>query len=184
MGMRFTPSAIPEVVLVEPQVHGDARGFNMETYQARVFAEAGLPTQYAQDNHSGSSRGILRGVHYQIQQAQGKLVRAVVGEVFDVAVDLRRSSPTFGRWVGYHLSAENKRMLWVPPGFGHAFYVLSEWAEFVYKVTDFYAPQFERTLMWNDPQVGIEWPLIPGLPPVLSAKDTQGSLLADAEVYA
>ena len=183
MGMNFIPSAIPEVVLVEPQVHGDARGFFMETYQARAFAEAGLPTDFVQDNHSGSRQGILRGMHYQLQQAQGKLVRAVAGEVFDVAVDLRRSSPTFGRWVGYHLSAQNKRMLWVPAGFAHGYYVLSEWAEFVYKTTDFYAPQYERSLLWNDPQVGIEWPLVAGLQPLLSAKDAQGRPLAEAEVY-
>lgn len=181
--MKFTHTSIPEVIVVEPEVHGDARGFFMETYQERAFAGAGLPTNFVQDNHSGSRQGILRGLHYQIQQPQGKLVRAVVGQVFDVAVDLRRSSATFGQWVGVLLSAENKRMLWVPTGFAHGYYVLSEWAEFVYKTTDFYAPQFERSLLWNDPQVGVEWPLVNGEPPLLSAKDKQGKLLVDAEIY-
>ncbi|HQF61492.1 MAG TPA: dTDP-4-dehydrorhamnose 3,5-epimerase [Anaerolineaceae bacterium] len=181
--MKFVATDLPGVVIVEPQVFGDARGFFMETYQERVFAEAGLPTHFVQDNHSGSRQGILRGLHYQIQQPQGKLVRAVAGEVFDVAVDLRKSSPYFGKWFGLVLSAENKRMLWVPPGFGHGYYVLSEWAEFVYKTTDFYAPQWERTLRWDDLQVGVDWPLVAGQPPLLSTKDAQGAALAEAEVF-
>jgi len=181
--MKFVATDLPGVVIVEPQVFGDARGFFMETYQECVFAEAGLPTHFVQDNHSGSRQGILRGLHYQIRQPQGKLVRAVVGEVFDVAVDLRKSSPHFGKWFGLVLSAENKRMLWVPPGFGHGYYVLSEWAEFVYKTTDFYAPQWERTLRWDDPQVGVDWPLVTGQPPLLSAKDAQGTALTEAEVF-
>jgi len=181
--MKFVATDLPGVVIVEPQVFGDARGFFMETYQERVFAEAGLPTHFVQDNHSGSRQGILRGLHYQIRQPQGKLVRAVAGEVFDVVVDLRKSSPYFGKWFGLVLSAENKRMLWVPPGFGHGYYVLSEWAEFVYKTTDFYAPQWERTLRWDDPQVGVDWPLVTGQPPLLSAKDAQGTALTEAEVF-
>jgi len=181
--MKFIQTTLPGVVIVEPQVHGDARGFFMETYQEREFAAAGLPTHYVQDNHSGSRRGILRGLHYQIQQPQGKLVRAVVGEVFDVAVDLRRNSPMFGKWFGMHLSAENKRMLWVPAGFAHGYYVISEWAEFAYKTTDFYAPQYERTLLWNDAQVGVAWPLVNDEAPLLSAKDVQGKTLAEAEVF-
>lgn len=181
--MQFIPTEIPDIVLIEPRLFGDARGFFMETYQAQRFAEAGLPTHFVQDNHSGSVKGTLRGIHYQIRQPQGKLVRFVAGEVFDVAVDLRRSSPTFGRWVGVVLSAENRRQLWVPPGFGHGFYVLSEWAEIVYKATDYYAPQWERSLLWNDPTVGIEWPLIDSQSPILSAKDAEGIPFDQAETY-
>ena len=181
--MKFTPASIPDVILVEPRVFGDARGFFMETYQARLFAEAGISANFVQDNHSGSRRGALRGLHYQIRQPQGKLMRVVAGEIFDVAVDLRRSSQTFGRWVGYSLSAENHRMLWVPVGFAHGFYVMSEWAEVVYKATDFYAPEWERSLLWNDPQVGVEWPLIDGLPPVLSARDAAARPLHELEVF-
>lgn len=181
--MIFTPTRIPDVLMIEPRVFGDQRGFFMETYQARQFAAHGLTVDFVQDNHSGSRRGTLRGLHYQIQQAQGKLVRVVVGEVFDVAVDLRRSSPTFGRWVGERLSAENRRQLWVPPGFAHGFYVLSEWAEIIYKASEYYAPQFERTLLWNDPAVGIEWPLLDGEGVLLSAKDQAGLTLAQAEIY-
>ncbi len=181
--MNFIQVELPGVILIEPKVFGDERGFFMETYQERLFAQAGLPTHYVQDNQSGSRQGILRGLHYQVQQTQGKLVRVVVGEVFDVVVDLRRSSLKFGQWTGVCLSARNKSMLWVPQGFAHGFYVLSEWAEIMYKATDFYAPQHERTLAWNDPQVGIDWPLINGQPPILSAKDAAGSLLADAEVF-
>ena len=155
----------------------------METYQAKSFAAAGITSQFVQDNHSGSRQGILRGMHYQIQQTQGKLVRAVVGEIFDVAVDLRRSSPTFGKWVGTTLSAQNKHQLWIPEGFAHGFYVISEWAEVLYKVTDFYAPAYERTLLWNDPTVGVQWPLVPGLEPVLSGKDVNGKLLDQAEIF-
>lgn len=181
--MNFLHTRIPEVILIEPRVFGDHRGFFMETYQQKVFAEHGITAQFVQDNHSGSRRGTLRGLHYQIQQAQGKLVRVVVGEIFDVAVDLRRTSPTFGRWTGEILSAENKRQLWVPPGFAHGFYVLSEWAEVMYKASDFYAPQWERTLLWNDPLVGIEWPLVEGVELLISEKDRAGLPLERAETY-
>ncbi len=181
--MIFTPTRIPDVLMIEPRVFGDQRGFFMETYQARQFAAQGLVVDFVQDNHSGSRRGTLRGLHYQMQQAQGKLVRVVSGEIFDVAVDLRRTSPTFGRWVGERLSAENRRQLWLPPGFAHGFYVLSEWAEIIYKASDYYAPQYERTLLWNDPVVGIEWPLLEGIEVILSAKDQSGSTLAQAETY-
>jgi len=181
--MNFVSTAIPGVLIVEPQVFGDTRGFFMETYEARRFAAAGITASFVQDNHSGSRQGILRGLHYQIRQPQGKLVRAVVGEVYDVAVDLRRRSPTFGRWVGVTLSAANKKQVWIPPGFAHGFYVLSEWAEVVYKATDFYAPQWERTLLWNDPELGITWPLLAGQPPILSAKDGQGKPLGEADLF-
>jgi len=181
--LKFTPLSIPEVVLVEPQVFGDARGFFMETWQAAKFAEAGIGAAFVQDNHSRSSRGTLRGLHYQLVQTQGKLVRVVAGEVFDVAVDLRRSSPTFGRWVGAALSAENKRLLWIPPGFAHGFYVTSEYAEFVYKCTDYYHPQSERSLLWNDPRIGVAWPIPAGSEPLLSAKDRTGLPLASAECF-
>ena len=181
--MKFSPTSLPDVVLIEPQIFGDQRGFFMEVYQARRFEEAGIRAEFVQDNHSGSSQCTLRGLHYQIRQPQGKLVRVVVGEVFDVAVDLRRTSPTFGRWVGHYLSAQNKAQMWIPAGFAHGFYVLSQWAEVLYKATDFYAPEWERTLLWNDPDVGIEWPLVNGEPPVLSQKDKIGSLLGEAEVY-
>lgn len=181
--MKFSPTSLPDVVLIEPQIFGDQRGFFMEVYQARRFEEAGIHAEFVQDNHSGSGQCTLRGLHYQIRQAQGKLVRVVVGEVFDVAVDLRRTSPAFGRWVGNYLSAQNKAQMWIPPGFAHGFYVLSPWAEVLYKATDFYAPEWERTLLWNDPDVGIEWPLINGGPPILSQKDKIGSLLGEAEVY-
>lgn len=181
--MRFIPTSIPDIILIEPKVFGDARGFFLETYQAQRFAEAGIPANFVQDNHSGSRQGTLRGLHYQIQQAQGKLVRVIAGEIYDVAVDLRRSSPTFGRWIGVTLTAENKQQLWVPPGFGHGFYVLSEWAEIHYKATDYYAPQWERTILWDDPALGIPWPLIEDQAVLLSPKDAQGSHLAEAELY-
>lgn len=181
--MQFIPTSIPDVVLIEPRVFADARGFFLETYQYQRFAAAGISAHFVQDNHSGSHQGTLRGLHYQIQQPQGKLVRAIVGEIFDVAVDLRRSSPTFGQWVGINLSSENKRMVWVPPGFAHGIYVISEWAEILYKTSDIYAPQHERTLLWNDPQVNVQWPLLPGSMPLLSEKDAQGKLLAQAEIY-
>jgi len=180
--MKFTATSIPDVILIEPRVFGDTRGFFMETYQARRFAEAGIPNEFVQDNHSGSQQGSLRGLHYQIRQPQGKLVRVVVGEVFDVAVDLRRSSPTFGRWESALLSAENKTQIWIPPGFAHGFYVLSDWVELVYKATDFYAPEWERTLLWNDPEIGIDWPLIEGQL-LLSTKDAQGTRFRDADTY-
>ena len=181
--MQFTPTAIPDLILIQPQVFGDSRGFFMETYQQRRFQEAGIQADFVQDNHSGSRRGILRGLHYQNRQPQGKLVRALAGEIFDVAVDLRRGSPTFGRWEGAVLSAENRQMLWVPPGFAHGFYVLSEWAEVFYKATDFYAPQWERTLRWDDPAVGVQWPLLPDAQPELSAKDSQGKPLVECELF-
>lgn len=180
--MNVTATAIPEVLLVEPTVFGDDRGFFFESFNAHEWQElTGLDTRFVQDNHSRSVKGVLRGIHYQIQQPQGKLVRVVVGEVFDVAVDLRKESATFGQWVGERLSADNKRSLWVPEGFGHGFLVLSDVAEFLYRTTDFYAPQHERCIAWNDPAVGIDWP-IEGAP-LLSEKDGRGSSLADADVY-
>lgn len=182
--MKFFPTRIPEVVVIEPQLFGDHRGFFMETWQQRTFAEAGIDQTFVQDNHSRSSQGILRGLHYQIQQPQGKLVRVISGEVFDVAVDIRQGSPTFGQWVGERLSADNRLMLWVPPGFAHGFYVISAEAEFLYKCTDFYAPVHERAILWNDPTLAIDWPLVEGAAPVLSAKDAAAVPLADAELYA
>ena len=181
--MKFSPTSIPEVVLIEPRVFSDERGFFMEVYQAERFNEAGISGTFVQDNHSRSRRGTMRGLHYRIRRPQGKLVRAVRGEIYDVAVDLRRSSPTFGRWTAARLSAENKRQLWVPAGFAHGFYVLSEWADVVYKVTDFYVPGAERTLIWNDPAIGIEWPLLDGKAPVLSDKDAEGKPLREAELF-
>ncbi len=181
--MQFSPASIPDVLLIQPRLFGDERGFFMETYQLERFSAAGISDHFVQDNHSGSRRGTLRGLHYQIRQPQGKLVRAIAGEIFDVAVDIRRSSPTFGRWEGQHLSAENKLQLWIPPGFAHGFYVLSDWAEVMYKATDYYAPEWERTLLWNDPQIGIHWPLSAGEEPILSPKDRQGKSIHEAEVY-
>ena len=181
--MKFTPTSIPDVLLIEPKVHGDERGFFMETYQAQHFSTAGILDTFIQDNHSGSRQYTLRGLHYQIQQAQGKLVRVGTGEVYDVAVDIRRSSPTFGKWEGVHLSAQNKLQLWIPPGFAHGFYVLSDWAELIYKSTDYYAPQWERTILWNDPESGIEWPLLNGQDPILSARDAQAPLLNEADLF-
>ncbi|MES2016816.1 MAG: dTDP-4-dehydrorhamnose 3,5-epimerase [Pseudomonadota bacterium] len=181
--MQIHQTAIPDVLILEPKSYGDERGFFYESFNQRAFAElTGVKANFVQDNHSKSARNVLRGLHYQIEQAQGKLVRVVAGEVFDVAVDLRKSSPTFGHWVGAILSAENKRQLWVPQGFAHGFVVTSDSAEFLYKTTDYYAPQFERSIAWNDPAIGIEWP--EGLVPVLSAKDQVGKLLADADVFA
>lgn len=179
--MKLIDTAIPDVKLIEPKVFGDERGFFYESWNRRAFVELGLDSDFVQDNHSRSQKGVLRGLHYQIQHPQGKLVRAVVGAVFDVAVDLRRSSPTFGRSVGFELSVENKRMAWIPPGFAHGFLVLSEWAEFLYKTTDYWYPEHERTLMWDDPAVAIEWPMEGE--PILSAKDAQGGNLEDAEVF-
>jgi dTDP-4-dehydrorhamnose 3,5-epimerase len=181
--MNVIPSAIPGVMIIEPRVFGDSRGFFLETWNERSFAEAGLPIHFVQDNHSLSAQGTLRGLHYQLQRTQGKLVRVVAGEVFDVAVDMRKSSPTFGKWVGLLLSAENKRMLWIPPGFAHGFYVTSERAEFLYKCTDFYDPASEQTLIWNDPAVGIHWPLLPGVEVQLSAKDKVGRQFAAAATF-
>jgi dTDP-4-dehydrorhamnose 3,5-epimerase len=181
--MQITPTYLTDIYLIEPKVFGDDRGFFMETYQAQRFAEAGIPTSFVQDNHSRSRQGTLRGLHYQIQQAQGKLVRVIIGEVFDVAVDIRRSSTTFGRWVGMILSEHNKLQLWVPPGFAHGIYVTSEWADVLYKTTDYYAPEWERTIRWDDSDLGIEWPLVGDQPPLLSAKDSQGKTLREAEIY-
>jgi len=184
--MNVIRTAIEDVLLVEPKVFGDERGFFFESFNAKVFAEkTGVTATFVQDNHSRSARGVLRGLHYQLNQAQGKLVRVVMGEVFDVAVDIRRSSPTFGKAVGVTLSGENKRMLWVPPGFAHGFLVVSESADFLYKTTDYYAPAFERTIRWDDPEISAQWPLEKiGGTPVLSVKDMKGVGLRDAEVFA
>ena len=183
--MKATATALPDVVLLEPKVFGDERGFFLESYSERTFQQLGLPTRFVQDNHSKSLRSVLRGIHYQLGTPQGKLVRALQGEIFDIAVDLRKSSPTFGRWAGEILDDTKRRMLWIPPGFGHAFLVLSDTAEVAYKASEFYAPEQERSLLWNDPAIGIDWPLhlIEHAGPILSTKDAAGSLLADAEVY-
>ncbi|HZY41060.1 MAG TPA: dTDP-4-dehydrorhamnose 3,5-epimerase [Anaerolineae bacterium] len=181
--MKIIPTNLPDVLILQPQVFQDDRGFFMETYHQRKLEALGISAAFVQDNHSASQQGSLRGLHYQIQQTQGKLVRVIAGEVFDVAVDLRRRSPTFGQWTGLRLSAGNKLMLWVPPGFAHGFYTLSLRAEFLYKVTDYYAPDWDRTLLWNDPQLGIDWPLIDGQPPLLSPKDAIGRRLTNAEVF-
>lgn len=180
--MKVIPTAIPDVLVVEPKVFGDERGFFFESFNQRAWQEqTGLTDNFVQSNHSRSTRGVLRGLHYQIKQPQGKLVRVVVGEVYDVAVDLRKSSPTFGHWVGEHLSAENKKCFWVPQGFGHGFVVLSDAAEFLYKTTDYYAPEHERCIIWNDPDIDIDWPL--EHEPVLSAKDSTGLLFKNADLY-
>jgi len=181
--MQRVETAIADVVILEPRVFGDERGFFYECWNRRRLAELGLDHDFVQDNHSRSVQGTLRGLHYQTAQVQGKLVRVVAGEVFDVAVDLRRASSTFGRWVGVTLSAANKRMLWVPPGFAHGFYVTSESAEFLYKCTDYYAPQNEVAIRWDDPAIGIEWPLVGGKAPTLSAKDAAGLKLAEAPTF-
>ncbi len=182
--MKYTSIEIPDVLLIEPKVYKDSRGFFLETFQREKYRELGISGDFVQDNHSGSSRGILRGLHYQIRQPQGKLIWIAVGEVFDVAVDLRRSSPTFGQWAGMQLSADSKAQLWIPPGFAHGFYVTSDWAEVYYKATDYYAPEWERTLLWNDPDLGIDWPLADGDAPILSEKDAQGAPLKDADLFA
>ena len=183
MAYTVTPTALPEVLVLEPKVFGDSRGFFFESFNAQDFANTtGLDVSFVQDNHSRSAQGVLRGLHYQLQQAQGKLIRVVRGSVFDVAVDIRKSSPTFGQWVGYELSEDNHRQVWIPPGFAHGFVVLSSTADFLYKTTDYYAPQYERCIAWNDPQIGIEWPA--NISPLLSAKDAAGLSLATAEVFA
>jgi dTDP-4-dehydrorhamnose 3,5-epimerase len=180
--MTIVPTEIPDLLIIEPKVFGDERGFFFESYNERTWREAtGLSTRFVQDNHSRSTRYVLRGLHYQLRQPQGKLVRVVVGEVFDVAVDLRRGSPTFGRWGGARLSAANKRQMWVPEGFAHGFLVLSEAAEFLYKTTEFYAPEHERTIAWNDPDLGIDWPLERA--PVLSAKDAAAPGFRNVEYF-
>ena len=180
--MNIYPTEIPDVLVLEPKVFGDERGFFYESYNRRAMIEAGIPDDFVQDNHSRSAKGVLRGLHYQIQNTQGKLVRVISGSVFDVAVDLRKSSPTFGKWVGMELSAENKRMAWIPKGFAHGFVVTSHSAEFLYKTTDYWTPQYERSLLWNDPALGILWPL--DGTPIIAAKDAAGLPLAQCEVFA
>lgn len=181
--MEFIKMQIPDVVLVKPKVFGDTRGYFFESWEARKFSQAGLDLNFVQDNYSRSGKNILRGLHYQIRQPQGKLVRVTSGEVYDVAVDLRRSSAHFGQWVGTILSADNKHQLWIPPGFAHGFYVMSESAEFFYKCTDYYAPEFERTLRWDDPSLNIPWPIMTGAAPLLSNKDSFGKALTEAECF-
>jgi dTDP-4-dehydrorhamnose 3,5-epimerase len=180
--LKITPAPIADVLLIEPRVHQDERGFFFESYQKNRFAQAGIPFEFVQDNHSRSRFGTLRGLHYQIRQPQGKLIRVLTGEIFDVVVDLRKRSPTFGQWVGNYLSAGNKQILWVPPGFAHGFYVTSPEAEVLYKATDYYAPEWERAIRWNDPALGIVWPL-EHQNPILSAKDAAGRQFHEAEVY-
>jgi dTDP-4-dehydrorhamnose 3,5-epimerase len=180
--MKVIPTAIPDVLLIEPKVFGDDRGFFYESWNKRTFAELGIAADFVQDNHSKSQKNVLRGLHYQIENVQGKLVRVAAGEVYDVAVDLRRSSPTFGKWVGFTLSASDRRMVWIPPGFAHGFCVTSDSVEFLYKTTDYWSPAHERTLLWNDPQLAIPWPLTGE--PLLAAKDKTGTPLAEAETFA
>ncbi len=181
--MKIIKTDIPEVLIFEPRVFGDNRGYFLETWRDDVFRQAGVGFDFVQDNQSSSHQGVLRGLHYQIKQPQGKLVRVLSGRVFDVAVDLRRSSPTFGRWAGAELSGENRRLFWVPPGFGHGFYVLSEMAEFAYKCTDYYAPEHERIIHFDDPDIGIVWPLNNEIPTVLSEKDAAGCSFSEAELF-
>jgi dTDP-4-dehydrorhamnose 3,5-epimerase len=181
--MKFIPTTIPDVVSIELHALKDERGFFAESFRADEMASAGISSIFVQDNHSGSHNNILRGLHYQIRQPQGKLVRAVTGEIFDVAVDLRRSSCTFGQWAGETLSAKNHKMLWIPPGFAHGFLVMSEWADVLYKASDYYSPEWERTLIWNDPAVAINWPLRTTSAPILSPKDARGVRLENADVY-
>ena len=180
--MKVTPAGLHEVLLIEPRVFGDSRGFFFESWNEREFERTGIRARFVQDNHSRSGRGVLRGLHYQIRRPQGKLIRVVAGEIFDVAADIRRSSPTFGRWEGVRLNAESHKMLWIPVGFAHGFCVLSDFAEVLYKATEFYAPEDERCILWNDPELRIDWP-IPGGAPALSAKDVAGTRLRDAEVF-
>lgn len=182
--MQILDTRLDAVKIVEPTVFGDDRGFFMESWNRQAFEEAGLPSHFVQDNHSRSSRGVLRGLHYQLTQPQGKLVRVTEGEVYDVAVDMRRSSPQFGEWVGVLLSSQNKRQLWVPPGFAHGFYVVSATADFQYKCTDYYLPDSERSLLWNDDAIGIEWPLVEGIEPMLAAKDAAGRPFGECDTYA
>jgi len=181
--MEFVPTRLPDVMVIRPKVFEDARGFFMDTWHRQRFEQEGIDATFVQDSRSGSKAGTIRGLHYQIKQAQGKLIRVVKGEAFDVAVDIRRTSPDFGQWAGEVLSAENRKMIWIPPGFAHGFLVLSETAEFEYKLTDFYAPEHERTLLWDDPDIGIDWPLLDGEKPELSDKDSLGIPLKDADVY-
>ena len=181
--MKFIPTEIPDVIIVEPDVFGDHRGFFMESWNAEKFAKGSIDAQFVQDNHSRSSQGILRGLHYQIKQPQGKLVRVLSGEVFDVVVDLRRNSPTFGKWFGIYLNDTGKQMLWVPPGFAHGFYVVSEQADFFYKCTDLYAQEHERAIRWDDPDLAIDWPLIGGQKPILAPKDADAKPFKEADVF-
>jgi dTDP-4-dehydrorhamnose 3,5-epimerase len=182
--MQILDTSLPDVKLIEPKVFGDDRGFFYETWRADWLSELAPGLSFVQDNHSRSAKGVLRGLHYQLRQTQGKLLRVIAGAVYDVAVDVRKSSPTFGQWVGAELTAENKRMIWVPPGFAHGFVTLTDGTEVLYKCTDYYAPEWERSVLWNDPAVGVDWPLEPGQSPALSAKDAAGTLLKDAELLA
>jgi len=181
--MNFIPTPIPEVIVIEPELYQDKRGFFMETYQLNLFKKAGIPYNFVQDNHSGSIQGTIRGLHYQIRHTQGKLVRAIKGEIFDVAVDLRADSPTLGKWFGVTLNEENKKQLWIPPGFAHGFYVLSKWAEIIYKATDYYDPESERTLLWNDPDINIAWPLLENKTLHLSQKDRNGNAFKQTDLF-
>lgn len=180
--MQFIHASIPDLILIEPKIFTDERGSFLESYQKKLFLEVGIDDEFLQDNHSTSNQGVLRGLHYQIKQPQGKLIRVIVGEIFDVAVDIRKHSPTFGKWAGEYLSSENKKMLWIPKGFAHGFYVTSTKAEVIYKTTDYYAPQWERTISWNDPELNIDWPIKNGVP-ILSPKDASGKVLAEAETF-
>lgn len=181
--MEFLPTQIPDVILMRPKVFSDARGFFLETYREDEFTQSRIDKRFVQDNHSGSVKGVLRGLHYQIHQPQGKLVRALAGEIFDVAVDVRRTSPTFGKWCGEYLSAENRHQLWIPEGFAHGFLALSAWVEVAYKATDYYAPEWERCILWNDPTIGIKWPALEGADVSVSAKDALGKVFEEAEVF-
>jgi dTDP-4-dehydrorhamnose 3,5-epimerase len=180
--MKFIQTKLPDVLLIEPHIHSDKRGFFIETYQRQRFSDAGIPMQFVQNNHAGSNQGVLRGLHYQIKQSQGKLVYVISGEVFDVVVDLRHNSKTFGSWIGTFLTAENRLQKWVPPGFAHGYYVLSKWAEIIYCTTQLYTPEWERVLIWNDPDLNINWPLINNEPPILSPKDLNGLSIKQAEL--
>lgn len=181
--MKTQSSSLPEVMIITPEIFTDDRGFFYESYRLNLFSELGIPHSFVQDNHSGSKKGTLRGLHYQIHQPQGKLLRVIVGKIYDVVVDLRKSSETFGEWIGLILSSEENQQLWVPPGYAHGFYVLSDWAEIIYKTTTYYSPEWDRTLLWNDPHIGIDWPLINGEPPLLSEKDANGTPLDQAELF-
>jgi len=181
--MKSTPTDIPEILVIEPKYFSDSRGFFMESFNLESYANAGINTTFIQDNHSGSRKGVLRGLHYQIKHPQGKLVNVIKGEVYDVVVDIRKSSPHFGKHLGIILSEENRKQLWVPPGFAHGFYVLSDWAEFIYKVTDIYAPEWERTIAWNDPVLNIDWPINHDVGVIVSEKDAQGKKFSEADVY-
>jgi len=181
--MEIGRTTIPDVMVLQPEIFGDERGFFMETFRANDFAASGIAGPFVQDNHSGSQQGILRGLHYQIRHPQGKLVRVVTGEIFDAAVDIRRSSSTFGKSIGILLSAQNKRQLWIPPGFAHGFYVISDWAEVLYKATEYYDPEAERVIIWNDPTLNVAWPIKPGKSPTISRKDIAGKLLSESEIF-